>query len=263
MNPEQNFVADYSGTKATETLHVVELAEHILSFLDTRAIIKTTRVCKQLRATLATSSKLRTLTFLTPEPHPDAIKELHARTKNEIPWAIPAGPSGIAINPLVIDTDHHSSSYLFSPRYLLFTRQSNRPKPLRIHQRLDAASTAEKIVETPASARDMLLAYQPKDHLGLEMNLQIQDEGAFFEHKISVLARVSGKITVGGLCDVLNLLWAGIPALESLEDRLLGLMVEREDLCDKAEARGLDGGAMKWVMGRAKYQVVRSIRRTN
>ncbi|KAF7192143.1 hypothetical protein HII31_06529 [Pseudocercospora fuligena] len=272
MDAEQNFVSDYNGTKATETLHVVELAERILSFLDIRAIIKTTRVCKQLRDTLATSSKLRTLTFLAPEPPPAALEELVARNKKDLDWNPPASLSGIAFNPLVfesVDRDHdgdHAMAMLNDTNVLslpssdyaleydgLRIDKGEDHSTLSIDRRIDDPMVTEVIGETPGSARDMLLVYHPKD-MQIELTLAVHEDQSF-SFEVTILVTVSGKITLGGLCEVLNLLWACMPAPEFL-------MEEKEEVGDgvsitqrylRGKARELGNDAMQWMKGDAKY----------
>ncbi|KXT14554.1 hypothetical protein AC579_9141 [Pseudocercospora musae] len=265
MNPEQNFESNYNGTKATEALHVVEIAEHILSFLDIRAIIKTTRVCKRLRNTLATSSKLRTLTFLAPEPQPATFV---VGNKKHLNWYSRAD---IAFNPLVferIDQDDDDDGYIAAilgdtdVLYLpssdyaleyngLWVDESENHSTLRIDCRIDDPAATERIAESPGSARDMLLAYQqqPKD-MQIELVLTVHEDRAF-RFDVLMLVTVSGKITLGGLCDVLNLLWAGMPGLK--EEGKEGGSITREDFLGKAREMG--SGAVKWMKGDAKYNL--------
>ncbi|EME80608.1 uncharacterized protein MYCFIDRAFT_177539 [Pseudocercospora fijiensis CIRAD86] len=257
MNPEQNFVDNYNGTKATEALQVVELAEHILSFLDIRPIIKTTRVCKQLRDTLATSSKLRTLTYLAPEPQHATFEELVARNQNDFDRNPLPSFSGIAINPLVFEDAFRDSrnrciaaaiidtKVLFLPPYsdimdydYLQIDEGEQHSCLDINRYIEDAAVTKAIAETPGSARHMLLAYQPSQKdIEITLDLDIRENRSCLDVRAGVT--VSGKIPLGGLCDVLNLLWTCLRDPGVLrEETKDGFTVAQEHLRGKAGELG-------------------------
>ena len=118
---------------------------------------------------------------------------------------------------------------------------------LSIDRRIDDPMATEIIKETPGSARDMLLAYQPKD-IKIELTLAVHEDQSF-SFEVTILVTVSRKITLGGLCEVLNLLWACMPAPEIMKE--VGGVVDLEVKLEyfRGKARELGSGAMKWMKG--------------